>query len=284
MDLADRSVSATPEGVSLGVVLAGLGSRFVAYLIDLLLQVAAMVAVLLGLRLVVGGGTSETTSLVVGGFVACFALLDFLGYFVLFELLTGGRSPGKRATGLRVVRTDGGPIGFWASLLRNALRLIDLLPWAYLAGSVLVLATPTNQRAGDLAAGTLVIRERTGADRVLAGRSWEDPVLWSAPVGAPAWGALPGAATTATGWGGGPAVATALPAELAHWDVSAVGPGEVTVVGMFLTNRWVYAPEARQRLAVDLAGRLWPKVGGAPPTLPPEQFLESVAYVKSVRG
>ena len=82
------------------------------------------------------------------------------GYDILFEVLSSGRTPGKRLNGLRVVRVGGFPIGFLASAIRNTLRLIDFLPSAYLVGCVAILVTEHNQRLGDLAAGTLVVRER----------------------------------------------------------------------------------------------------------------------------
>jgi uncharacterized RDD family membrane protein YckC len=273
VDLEDRYVSATPEGVSLSVVLAGLGSRFTAYLIDFLIQVVVFIVFVVALESAVSGG-DETSQLLVAGAIALFAFLDFIGYFVVCEMLSSGRSIGKRANGLRVVRGDGGPIGFWSSALRNVLRLIDMIPFpVYLVGSVLILSTTRNQRLGDLAGGTLVIRERTAADQVLGTRQWNDAAQWSAAAGGPG-GWVPG-----TTWGAG-----VLPPELAHWDVSAVRRYDMEVAGLFLSRRSGYTPEARNRLAVELANSIWPFVAGAPPTMTPEQFLEAVVLVKSVRG
>lgn len=273
MDLEDRYVSATPEGVSLSVVLAGLGSRFVAYLIDFLIQIVVFIAFVLIVRTADSGG-GETSKLVISGAVALFAFLDFFGYFVVCEMLMSGRSIGKRANGLRVVRADGGPVGFWASAVRNAMRLIDMLPYpACLVGSVMILATTRNQRLGDLAGGTVVIRERTAADKILGTRAWDDASQWSSPPGG------------GTGWvPRSPAGPGALPPELVHWDVSAVRPADMMVAGMFLSNRSGYTSEARWKLAVELANGIWPMVAGAPSDLGPEQFLEAVFLVKSVRG
>jgi len=272
MALEDRHVTATPEGVSLNVVLAGPGSRFAAYLLDFAIQVALFVVVAVLVGLVTAGG-GETSRLLARGALALFFFLDFIGYFVLCEMLTSGRSVGKRAAGLRVVRADGGAPGFWSSALRNALRLIDMIPFPfYLVGGVLVLATTRNQRLGDLAGGTVVIRNRTAASTVLAGRAWDDTAQWTGVAGAPGW-------VPASPWGPG-----VLPPELAHWDVSAVTAADTTVVGMFLSNRYGYTPEARERLGTGLARGLWPRVAGAPHTLAPEQFLEAVVLVKSVRG
>jgi uncharacterized RDD family membrane protein YckC len=78
-------------------------------------------------------------------------------YMVLFEVLNHGRSPGKQWMGLRVVHDDGTPVGWPASLLRNLLRVVDLLPFGYFLGAVSCLQHPHFKRLGDIAAGTLVI-------------------------------------------------------------------------------------------------------------------------------
>jgi uncharacterized RDD family membrane protein YckC len=78
-------------------------------------------------------------------------------YMVLFEVLRQGRSPGKQWMGLRVIHDDGTPIGWSASLLRNLLRFVDLLPFGYFLGAISCLQHPTFKRLGDIAAGTLVV-------------------------------------------------------------------------------------------------------------------------------
>ena len=78
-------------------------------------------------------------------------------YMVLFELFNQGRSPGKQMMGLRVVQDDGRPIGWSASLIRNLLRFVDMLPFGYAFGAISCLQHPTFKRLGDLAAGTLVV-------------------------------------------------------------------------------------------------------------------------------
>ncbi|HXQ76443.1 MAG TPA: RDD family protein [Acidimicrobiales bacterium] len=272
MTLEDRYVTPTPEGVSLDTVLAGLGSRFAAFALDFLLQVVlfAVIAVVVVIAFHRGG---ETSGLIATGILALVFLLDFIGYFIICEMLWSGRSVGKRAAGTRVVRVGGAPVGFWSSLLRNITRLIDMLPAPfYLVGSVLILSTSKNQRLGDLLGNTVVIRERQAAMTLQRGTSFSEPGQWMAPGAfAPPW---------APGYAGSPA----LPPELAHWDVSAVNDGELTLVRTFLANRWGYTPEARGALALQLADRLWPLVAG-PVTAPhPEQFLEAILLVKSVRG
>ena len=92
------------------------------------------------------------------GFAGAFLL--YWGYGCFFETLWNGRTPGKRALKLRVIKTGGYPIGFYDALLRNLLRVVDGLPVGYGIGLVSVLVTRRFQRLGDLAAGTLVIHER----------------------------------------------------------------------------------------------------------------------------
>lgn len=272
MTLEDRYVTPTPEGVSLDTVLAGLGSRFAAFVLDFLLQVAFFGLVVIMAVVVLHNG-GETSALIATGVLSLVFLLDFIGYFIICEMLWSGRSVGKRAAGTRVVRVSGAPVGFWSSLLRNITRLIDTMPGAfYLVGSVLILATSKNQRLGDLLGNTVVIRERHAAIVLQQGTSFADPGQWMAPgAPAPAWAPAPGASLP-------------LPPSLAHWDVSAVNDQELTLVRTFLANRWGYTPEARGTLALQLADRLWPLVAG-PVTPPhPEEFLEAVVWVKSVRG
>jgi len=270
VSLEDRCVIPTPEGVTLDLVLAGLGSRIAAFLLDALIQVALFIIVFAAVGSVAGGG--QTGDLVAAGVISATALVDFIGYFVLCEMLWSGRSVGKRAAGLRVVRTDGLPIGFWSSLLRNLTRLVDMMPGVvYLVGSVLVLVTPRNQRLGDLLGGTLVIRERQAAFALQRGSTFDDPGQWALPAGAAAPGWAPG-------WG-----SASLPWQLANWDVSAVPEQELVLVGRFVANRQGYTPEARLRLAMELAGRVWPFVSGPVTPPPPEELLESVLMVKSMR-
>ena len=79
-------------------------------------------------------------------------------YFVLTEWLWQGQTVGKRMYGLRVIRDDGAPAGFLAVLIRNLLRLVDFLPAFYGVGLTSIIVTSRNQRLGDIAAGTYVVR------------------------------------------------------------------------------------------------------------------------------
>ena len=241
MDLEDRITIATPEGIELGIVLAGAASRFIAGAIDLVLQF-----VLIGLAALVAFG-------VVGGDlgIALLAIASFAAlymYDILFEVLASGRTPGKRMTHLRVVRATGAPVDLPASAIRNLLRLIDALPGAYLVGLLAIVITRRNQRLGDLAAGTLVIRDPTV-------RRGEEPRQ-------PNVSELAGSA---------------------GWDVSAVSTAELAAVRRFLERRTSLDAPARQELAYRLAQGMRAKVAGAPEGLDAESFLEALARVKSTR-
>ena len=138
----------TPEGIDLPLRPAGLMVRAVAFAIDLgirglILGVLFIALAFLG-KLGMGLGS-----------LLLFAISWW--YMVLFEVLRQGRSPGKQWLGLRVVHDDGTPIGWSASLLRNLLRFVDLLPFGYFLGALSCLQHPTFKRLGDIAAGTLVV-------------------------------------------------------------------------------------------------------------------------------
>ena len=283
MDLQDRYVILTPDGLHLDLALAGVGSRAAALLIDSAIQLVAFLALAV-VALVVAGGAGA------GYVLAVLAILFFLvefGYWVLFEVLGSGRSPGKRVVGLRVVRLGGEAPTFRASAARTVLRLVDMLPAFYLVGMVSVLATPRNQRLGDLVGRTLVVTERPGG---------------GAPVGAPGaggWATTGGggwAPAAAGGWGsggdaasagpgaGGPAGLGPLPPWLRAWDVSGISPGDAALVRSFLARRVMLDPGARAELAWNLARRLGPRVVRPPGALEDEQFLEYLLLAKEARG
>lgn len=138
----------TPEGIDLPLRPAGLPVRALAFCIDLGLRglILGVLFTVLAFLGKLGAGL---------GSILLFAVSWW--YMVLFEVLNQGRSPGKQWMGLRVVQDDGTPVGWSASLLRNLLRFVDLLPFGYFLGAISCLQHPTFKRLGDLAAGTLVI-------------------------------------------------------------------------------------------------------------------------------
>ncbi|MGF6286179.1 RDD family protein [Pseudomonas silensiensis] len=138
----------TPEGIDLPLRPAGLMVRALAFSIDLALRglIVGLLFIVLAFLGKLGAGLGSILLFVVSWW-----------YMVLFEVLNQGRSPGKHWMSLRVVQDDGTPIGWSASLLRNLLRFVDMLPFGYFLGAISCLQHPTFKRLGDLAAGTLVI-------------------------------------------------------------------------------------------------------------------------------
>ncbi len=175
-----RQVVRSSDQVALHLPIAGPSSRILAYALDLVLIWVALGIVLLGLfagtALVnelgeaVGDwlrrvGESTDPEAFEGAFLLGVLLIVVLGavaeiaYFLFWDLVGGGRSPGKALFGLRVMRDGGLPIDLRASLIRNLLRLADVLPANYLTGLIAMLVSRDGKRLGDLAAGSIVVRQ-----------------------------------------------------------------------------------------------------------------------------
>lgn len=158
----------TPENVVFGYQIAGIGSRFLAALVDTFLIVVLQAIVNLTLIFIValaGGasllesGLSGDVSVVVGVFgLLAFAFL--WGYYIFFELLWNGQSPGKRLVGLRVITQHGAPIDVPAAIIRNLVRIVDFLPLYYGVGVLSMFIDTQARRLGDFAAGTLVVYDQ----------------------------------------------------------------------------------------------------------------------------
>ncbi len=150
----------TPERAVLGYRLAGIGSRALAQLLDILIVAAAMILLWIG----AGFLSIVDQALAMGLFMFLLFLLPIL-YFVLSEGLGNGQTIGKRAQGIRVRMADGTPVGLEAAILRNLLRPADLIPPPYLIGLASIFLSDRAQRLGDLVAGTVVVSERLEAPR-----------------------------------------------------------------------------------------------------------------------
>lgn len=248
MDYEDRMTIETPEGVVVEVALAGIGSRLTAAFLDGLIQLVVLGALI---WISFAAFPEPTSGEDLSAFLIIFAIVNLLLFIVLFsyhavfEAFWSGRTPGKKAAGLRVVQVGGRPIDVKAALVRNLMRLVDILPGMYGVAIVAILATGRNQRLGDLVAGTMVIREQTPA-----------PLSAPEPV-AP----MPGLET---------------------WDVSTVTTDELATVQRFLIRRRELSADARAQVAKRIADGLRPKVAGAP-LLRAEEFLEQLALAKSAR-
>lgn len=165
----------TPERVPLAFALASIGNRFLAVAIDHFIQYFAYIVIVWTFLSIAGAGNplaetsgEEVLSEMPKWTMAILILVVFLlfsGYFIFFEWLWNGQTPGKRLMKLRVIREDGRPITLWEAIARNLLRIFDAIPGfvvpIYSVGLITIFFNSRDQRVGDLFAGTVVIRERT---------------------------------------------------------------------------------------------------------------------------
>lgn len=165
-----------PEHIELTFDLAGIGSRFCATLVDSIILTAILCFFSLAMYSL--NILEYNAGLLAEGFkywiAAALILIIFAllwGYYIAFELMWNGQSPGKRLLKLRVMKTDGYPITLLESAIRNLVRLIDFLPLFYGVGVITMIVDKKWRRLGDLAAGTLVVKERVERAPVELGRS-----------------------------------------------------------------------------------------------------------------
>lgn len=175
--MAERVTIETPERVAFSVELADLGSRFLAIAVDITIQTAAfvvVVAILASAWALLDASSPSPLSqpirvtILSVGMVALF--LIFWGYHVAFETWGRGQTPGKRIFKLRVIKDDGSPVGFLDAVVRNLVRVVDILPSSYAIGVVAIFLSKRHKRLGDMAAGTLVVHEPSA-------RSWVAPAV-----------------------------------------------------------------------------------------------------------
>lgn len=170
----------TPENIKITYRLAGVASRTMAFLVDLFIQLLLIIAVQGALKLVAGGagkpGVSLASLLSAAGMLLVYLII--FAYAIFFEMLWGGRTPGKRLFHLRVIRDGGYPINLMSSALRNILRFIDLGIFQFagnpvvlcgLPGLMCIFFSPSYRRIGDYAAGTSVIVD-TGSSPLQSGK------------------------------------------------------------------------------------------------------------------
>lgn len=243
----------SPEAVPLDLPEATVGSRGVALLIDWTLQGLVLVVVALATQsalqaAVLPAWVAPTVSLVL-------AFLVWFGYPIAFETAWhgGGRTPGKAALGLRVVTVEGAPVRFRHAAIRAALGLVDFAGTFGLAAVVSSLVSRRHQRLGDLVAGTVVLRERTGAGPSIA-RDFAVPP--------PAAG-----------------IADAL-------DVSGLTTRDYGVVRSYLLRADALPPGRRAALATEVLTALTPRLGDVPDGYPAEVLLQAIAarYQQRSRG
>jgi uncharacterized RDD family membrane protein YckC len=156
----------TPENIDVQYELAGLGSRFAAAVIDHTIQGLMIFGSYLLLLLISGmsfGGTFSDAPMWANATFILAMFVIFFGYFIFFELKWGGVTPGRKVMGLRAVRDGGYSIDVYSSVVRNLVRIVDMLPPMYGIGIISIFASKQYKRLGDFAAGTVVIKERPEA-------------------------------------------------------------------------------------------------------------------------
>lgn len=233
----------TADNVALGYATAGLGSRMVAQLLDSAIALVLVLAVVLAVVAAGSFASPQGAQWAAGAGVGA-GFLVYFGYFLLSETVTGGRTPGKAAMGVRVVRLDGSAPDFTALLVRNLVRIIDV--GVVGIGVVVMFFHPLSRRLGDLAAGTVVVRERQNIS--LAAVAAPVPLILRTPDAGPPIDGL-----------------------------EHLGSHEETALRVFLSRQGL-APQLRARLAAQMAEKLYERLQ-LPWSAPerrwaPELFLE----------
>lgn len=261
----------TPENVELNFELAGIGSRFLALLLDHLIQslfyvVIGIVCVGLGIfSFETGVGSDAMSVFLFAVFVALIFVVTY-GYFLFFELTRNGQTPGKKAAGIRVIRDTGHPLDFRSALLRNLLRIVDALPSMYAVGLISMFLSPQYRRVGDYVGGTLVVK--VGKQAVVT------PAPQAVPVPEePAYAQIPYAAPQPAP---PPVYDTFLPQQALPL-VTSIAKDEYRAIRHFLGRVNELDPQVAHNLAVKLIIPVAQKL-----QLDPLQITEPVAFLMSV--
>ena len=255
----DILIIETPERVPLHFALASIGNRFLACAIDHALQVLTIIVMAIAFTVLanyssVGDQISNAPKWV----KAVLIIIVFLivsGYFAFFEWIWKGQTPGKRWLKLRVIREDGRPVTFWEATVRNLLRTFDMMPAPfYSIGLISVFISSSDQRVGDMVAGTVVVREREAEAPAFA-------QVFASPVSDPALRR------------------SFQPVDFTA-EVSALTEAEIEVVETFLRRRWDLAEYPRRwmawRVALPLMYKLRPAYDIS--TFTYEGFLEELLH------
>jgi uncharacterized RDD family membrane protein YckC len=264
---ADTHYIDTPEQVELAYSVAGVGSRFVAALLDGLIisaffVVELLAVVMIGAAATVTPGAGAVAENAGKWFMAFVIFVNFAivwGYFALFEAYWHGQTPGKRAMKLRVIKDSGRQITLFEALARNLVRVVDYLPSFYLVGVITMLCNKRNQRLGDLVAGTMVVHERLDEPSLLYQTTFATPVGFAVQETVLPWGQ---------------AVAAMFPADA----VAKLNAQDLVVIETFFSRMLDLPMETRAAVAYRMVTQMTAKMGVAVPEGNPERALESMAY------
>ncbi|MCC5637402.1 RDD family protein [Nostoc sp. CHAB 5844] len=251
MHIFNRIKFRTPESVELEFTLAGIGSRAWALLIDYLV-LAVILVVCIYTWITISGQVAEVWKdqdnfgsqvglwLIAITFLLLFGI--YAGYFVFFETLWQGQTPGKRFTKIRVVRDDGRPVGLAQATLRSLLRPLDEF---FFLGAFLIIFSRREKRLGDWAAGTIVIESQTATASATFTISEQARLLYAE---------LPNTA-----------------------DLSQLLPDDFAIIREYLQRRSAMAAKSRIALASKLTQQVAAIVNlDKLPEVPPDVFLEAV--------
>ncbi|MDF2630064.1 MAG: hypothetical protein K0R39_3895 [Symbiobacteriaceae bacterium] len=246
----------TPESVDLALEPAGLGTRFLAILVDALIQWGATVLLLLIVFPMTAVGTALNpfgNRAALDGVLLTILLLGigflFFLYKLVLEAFWNGQTVGKRVVGIRVIKANGLPVDFLQVVIRNLLRVIDYLPLQYLVGTVSIVASRRGQRLGDIVAGTVVVRDQRPTVPLAPVQLFHQP----------------------------------------HYDLNLLrehvlrlADEDLEPARRFWTRRMQLENESRWRVAARIVDSLATRMGWQE-TLPPhpEMFIEAVLYVRA---
>ena len=268
IESSETLIIETPERVRLEFALASIGNRFLAVAIDHFIQYFAIFVIAFILNLLRGSGGSSAIDSPEQFFmempkwtVAILILVIFLifaSYFILFEWLWNGQTPGKRLLKLRVIREDGRPLTLWEAIARNLLRICDAVPGfvlpIYSVGLIVIFLSDRDQRLGDIFAGTVVIRERADEAPTFA-------ETFSNPISDTAFSRVQKRVET-------------------NVEISTLTESEIEVVETFLRRRWDLTERQRLwmawRIALPIMYNLKPNYDVADFTY--EGFLEELLH------
>lgn len=246
--------------------IAGIGSRFIAIVVDYLILIVGGFVLTLLLIVVVAAvhAFANWSENWVIGFILIVVFLINWGYFALFEAFWNGKTPGKRAAKIRVIHRSGRAISFVEALARNLVRYVDFLPGFYAVGVVAIFTSKQNQRLGDMVAGTLVVHDRE--------------------VDTPHWGEMGNRTFTASTF----VLPAAENSPMAPPHLSVVLPtpalakltaSDLQVLEGFFARRLDMELAVRAALAQRIAAALCAKSGlEIPPGTSVETFLEAVSH------
>jgi uncharacterized RDD family membrane protein YckC len=250
---SDKLTIETPEQTALDFQVAGIGSRFLAVAIDLLIQSLVGFVVGFGGLMLVGLIATTLPRAAMWAFAILFLFFFFLyfGYYAFFEIFWNGQTPGKRKIGIRVIKDSGRPLTPAETIARNLMRIVDWLPGFYAIGLVSAILNKENKRLGDLVAGSLVVREASFSDLK------------------PAWQTVP------------VTVASTLP----PLGADRLSAEECALIDSYLARRNALDPDVRYRMGEEIYRRVKPKL-----TLPTDQVLyadkvlEALTYERRATG